>query len=62
MVFSRFPLSLKMQLGNTPEFYQNKDEEAKDILNYKKLLSNFGAEELEDELLNDQGKASFIYL
>ncbi|XP_069964076.1 uncharacterized protein [Bactrocera oleae] len=45
------------KLGNTPEFYQNKDEEAKDILNYKKLLSNFGAEELEDELLNDQGQA-----
>ncbi|XP_039956582.1 uncharacterized protein LOC120772186 isoform X11 [Bactrocera tryoni] len=41
------------KLGHTPEFYQNKDE-AKDILNYKQLLSNFGAEELEDELLNDQ--------
>ncbi|XP_054089889.1 uncharacterized protein LOC105209401 isoform X4 [Zeugodacus cucurbitae] len=41
------------KLGHTPEFYQNK-EEAKEILNYKKLLSNFGAEELEDELLNDQ--------
>ncbi|XP_050325577.1 uncharacterized protein LOC126756511 isoform X7 [Bactrocera neohumeralis] len=44
------------KLGHTPEFYQNKDE-AKDILNYKQLLSNFGAEELEDELLNDQGQA-----
>lgn len=50
----------KMQLGHTPEFYQNKDE-AKDILNYKKLLSNFGAEELEDELLNDQGKATSMF-
>lgn len=49
-----------MQLGHTPEFYQNKDE-AKDILNYKKLLSNFGAEELEDELLNDQGKATSMF-
>uniref|UniRef100_W8BBU3 Serine/threonine-protein phosphatase 6 regulatory ankyrin repeat subunit B n=1 Tax=Ceratitis capitata TaxID=7213 RepID=W8BBU3_CERCA len=44
------------KLGHTPEFYQNK-EEAKDILNYKQLLSNFGAEELEGELLNDQGQA-----
>ncbi|XP_018801269.1 PREDICTED: uncharacterized protein LOC108976536 isoform X5 [Bactrocera latifrons] len=44
------------KLGHTPEFYQNKDD-AKEILNYKQLLSNFGAEELEDELLSDQGQA-----
>ncbi|XP_017475922.1 PREDICTED: uncharacterized protein LOC108366126 isoform X2 [Rhagoletis zephyria] len=41
------------KLGHTPEFYQH-NEEAKEILNYRQLLSNFGAEELEDELLNDQ--------
>ncbi|XP_054740139.1 uncharacterized protein LOC129245781 isoform X2 [Anastrepha obliqua] len=43
------------KLGHTPELYQH-NEEAKDILNYRQLLSNFGAEDLEDELLNDQGQ------
>ncbi|XP_036331384.1 uncharacterized protein LOC118743025 [Rhagoletis pomonella] len=43
------------KLGHTPEFYQHNGE-AKEILNYRQLLSNFGAEELEDELLNDQGQ------
>ncbi|XP_026842443.1 uncharacterized protein LOC6590088 isoform X5 [Drosophila persimilis] len=41
------------KLGHTAEFYLDK-EKAKDILNYTELLNLFGAEELENQLLNDQ--------
>ncbi|XP_033247761.1 uncharacterized protein LOC108160854 isoform X4 [Drosophila miranda] len=44
------------KLGHTAEFYLDK-EKAKDILNYTELLNLFGAEELENQLLNDQGQA-----
>ncbi|XP_050743198.1 uncharacterized protein LOC127010492 [Drosophila biarmipes] len=42
-------------LGHSAEFYLDK-EKAKNILNYTELLNIFGAEELENQLLNDQGK------
>ncbi|EDX08262.1 GD11707 [Drosophila simulans] len=43
------------KLGHSAEFYLDKDK-AKNILNYTELLNIFGAEELENQLLNDQGK------
>lgn len=42
-------------MGHTPEDYLSK-EELKDTLNYGQLLKRFGAEELEEQLLSDQGK------
>lgn len=43
------------QYGNTAEFYLNHDESDK-ILSHRELLKSFGAaEELADEMLNDQG-------
>ncbi|XP_065719834.2 serine/threonine-protein phosphatase 6 regulatory ankyrin repeat subunit A isoform X5 [Drosophila suzukii] len=44
------------KLGHSAEFYLDKDK-AKNILNYTELLNIFGAEELENQLLNDQGQA-----
>ncbi|KAI8118083.1 hypothetical protein CVS40_10124 [Lucilia cuprina] len=42
-------------MGHTPEDYLGK-EELKDTLSYKELLKRFGAEELEEKLLSDQGQ------
>ncbi|XP_022227608.2 uncharacterized protein LOC111077577, partial [Drosophila obscura] len=47
------------KLGHTAEFYLDK-EKAMDILNYTELLNLFGAEELENQLLNDQGQAQSV--
>ncbi|XP_044314543.1 uncharacterized protein LOC108042676 isoform X2 [Drosophila rhopaloa] len=44
------------KLGHSAELYLDKDK-AKNILNYTELLNIFGAEELENQLLNDQGQA-----
>ncbi|KAH8407430.1 hypothetical protein KR222_000860, partial [Zaprionus bogoriensis] len=44
------------KLGHTPEFYVDM-EKSKDVLTYTELLSIFGAEEMENQLLNDQGQA-----
>ncbi|KAH8308888.1 hypothetical protein KR059_002762, partial [Drosophila kikkawai] len=44
------------KLGHSAEFYLDRDK-AKNILNYTELLNIFGAEELENQLLNDQGQA-----
>ncbi|KAH8401415.1 hypothetical protein KR009_005348, partial [Drosophila setifemur] len=44
------------KLGHTAELYLDRDK-AKNILNYTELLNIFGAEELENQLLNDQGQA-----
>ncbi|KAM8711218.1 hypothetical protein ACLKA7_000368 [Drosophila subpalustris] len=41
------------KLGHTPEFYVD-IEKSKEILNYTELLSMFGAEALENEMLSDQ--------
>ncbi|XP_073812025.1 uncharacterized protein isoform X13 [Musca autumnalis] len=42
-------------MGRTPEQYMT-DNDQKDTFNYGLLLKNFGAEELEEKLLSDQGK------
>uniref|UniRef100_B4MQ98 GK21457 n=1 Tax=Drosophila willistoni TaxID=7260 RepID=B4MQ98_DROWI len=42
------------KLGHTAEFYLDMDK-SKDILTYTELLNVFGAEELENQLLSDQG-------
>ncbi|XP_017837898.1 uncharacterized protein LOC108596523 isoform X2 [Drosophila busckii] len=44
------------KLGHTPEFYVDM-EKSKDVLTYSELLEVFGAEELENELLSDQGQS-----
>ncbi|KAH8369903.1 hypothetical protein KR093_001416, partial [Drosophila rubida] len=44
------------KLGHTPEFYVDM-EKSKDVLTYTELLSIFGAEEMENQLLSDQGQA-----
>ncbi|KAH8233199.1 hypothetical protein KR026_005339, partial [Drosophila bipectinata] len=44
------------KLGHSAEFYLDRDK-AKNILNYTELLNIFGAEELENQLLTDQGQA-----
>ncbi|EDW09097.2 uncharacterized protein Dmoj_GI20328, isoform A [Drosophila mojavensis] len=41
------------KLGHTPEFYVDM-EKSKDVLTYSELLTVFGAEELENQLLSDQ--------
>lgn len=50
---------LSIQLGHTPEFYVD-IEKSKEVLTYTELLSIFGAEEMENQLLSDQGGFSFI--
>lgn len=50
----RAHLKILTQLGHTPEFYVD-IEKSQDVLNYTELLTMFGAEELENQLLNDQG-------
>ncbi|XP_030388519.1 uncharacterized protein LOC115634764 [Scaptodrosophila lebanonensis] len=45
------------KLGHTPEFYLDV-EKSKEILTYTKLLNIYGAEELENQLLSDQGICS----
>ncbi|XP_051860134.1 uncharacterized protein LOC117570110 isoform X2 [Drosophila albomicans] len=44
------------KLGHTPEFYVDMDK-SKDVLTYSELLTIFGAEEMENQLLSDQGQA-----
>ncbi|XP_064543759.1 poly [ADP-ribose] polymerase tankyrase-2 isoform X1 [Drosophila montana] len=44
------------KLGHTPEFYVDM-EKSKDVLTYTELLTIFGAEELENQLLSDQGQS-----
>ncbi|XP_060656655.1 uncharacterized protein LOC132791656 isoform X4 [Drosophila nasuta] len=41
------------KLGHTPEFYVDMDK-SKDVLTYSELLTIFGAEEMENQLLSDQ--------
>ncbi|XP_023177644.1 ankyrin repeat-containing protein YCR051W isoform X3 [Drosophila hydei] len=45
------------KLGHTPEFYVDM-EKSKDVLTYSELLTIFGAEELENQLLSDQASAA----
>jgi len=55
IVFFFFLSFSSFKFDHTPEFYLEHDD-AQDILTYRQLLSSFGAEELEQQLLNDQGK------
>lgn len=48
------------QFDKTPEQYLA-DNDMKDTFNYGLLLKNFGAEELEEQLLSDQGKWEIIW-